>query len=373
MAQPAGEGANPVYTISNFQVWAEAKDAVTAKRAALEDGKIVAFSQLMRRLTLMSSGKKITEPPPAEISRMITSLAVKDERNSNTEYLANMDFQFSPDKVRKFLRANNIPYLDRQAKEVIIVPVVDQSLLSPPQGSVKPLLSQKDWETSWQTLDLAHAVVPLKVRERLAIVDDSVLAALVRGDETSRRGLLQAYKTDRVVVALISAAQSKQKVRLNIIGQDGLGSVTYKRDHILSNGDMLQAVDLAAEVALGMFEARLKLLKLRPVAVRQKPVEVLPWQTDLKEAAPVTGWQGDARGERVVLHVPFQGLRHWQSIRRRLLDVDGIEALNIDKLSARGADISCDFPGGAPALIEALRPMGFEMSRRGAGWLLLEV
>ena len=369
----AAEGQrSAVYTISNFQVWAEAKDAVTAKRAALEDGKVVAFSQLIRRLSLLGAGNKMAAIPGDQVSKMITSLAVKDERNSNTEYIASMDFQFSPELVRKFMRGQNIPYYDRQGASLILVPIVDQSLLLPLPGSQKPQLSQKDWETSWQTLDLAHALVPIVLKERLALVDDSVIAALVRGDQNSRDGLLKAYNSPRVVLALITSAPSKNKVRLMIIGRDEIGDVTYKRDHIVSKGDLLQAVDLAAEVALGMIEARVKLLKIRPVALRQDPVEVLPWQTDLQEAPPVTGWQGEARGELVVLHVPFQGLGHWQSIRRRLLEVDGIDGLNIEKLSARGADVTCDFPGGAAALVEALRPHGFFMTPRDGGWLLQE-
>lgn len=369
----AQKAKNPVYTISNFQVWAEAKNAVAAKRAALEDGKVVAFGQLLRRISLLSQPLKGgPQATAADVSQMITSLGVKDERNSTTEYIAKLDFQFSEDAVKRYLRGRGIAYYDRQGPQVTLVPVVDLGLLTPLPGETKPQLSQEDWETSWKTLDLAHGLVPLKLAERLAVVDDSVLAALVRGESAAREGLLKAYKSERVVLALVSAGSSAKKVRLTLVGRDDIGDVTYKRDHVISDGDMLQAVDHAAEVALGLIEARLKLLKMRPVLVAKKPVEVLPWQTDLQEAAPLSGWQGDARGERILMHVQFQGLSHWQSIRRRLMGVDGLEELNINKLSARGADVSLDYPGGAPALVGALRPLGFTMTPTGQGWLLVE-
>ena len=372
VAQSGKSSENPVYTISNFQVWADARDAVSAKKAALEDGKVVAFAQLVRRLSLMQAGKKAATPGAGQISQMITSLAVRDEKNSNTEYLATLDFQFSEDAVKRYLRGQRVPYLDRQAPVLTVVPVVDQSLLLPAPGTQKPLLSMKDWESSWQTLDLPHGLVPIRLAERLAIVDDAVLAALVRGDQTAREGLLKAYKSQNVVIALAAASQKKGHVRLMLMGRDSIGDVDHKQDYVVSNGDLLQAVDHGAEVAQGLFEARLKILKLRPVFAARKPVEVLPWQTDLQEAPPVTGWQGEARGERVSLHVAFQGLSHWQSIRRRLMDVDGLEELVVEKLSARGADVSCDYPGGAPALLRALRPFGLTMTLRDGGWVLLE-
>lgn len=374
-ARKSEKSANPVYTISNFEVWAEAKDAVSAKRAALTDGKLVAFSQLLKRLTPYSTYQQHPKPTAAEITKMITSLSVRDERNSTTEYLANMDFQFSQKAVKQVLRNSGLSFWDRQAKQVILVPVVDQSLLEARAGEQKPQLSQEDWKTSWKTLDLAHALVPLKLKTRIANVDEAVLAALIQGDQQALAGLLEAYKTNNVVVALISAAQSTRKVRLTLVGQDGIGKIKYQKDHIVSGGDMLQAADLAAEVAQTMLDRRLKIMKMRgrtaQVAVR--PVEQLPWQTELNPAAPVAGWQGDVGGsERVVMHVQFRGLRHWQSIRKRLIEVQGLDDLNIDKLSSRGADISCEFPGGASALRAAVGAKGLQMQQDAGTWILLD-
>lgn len=115
----------------------------------------------------------------------------------------------------------------------------------------------------------------------------------------------------------------------------------------------------------------LKILRLRPLAaVAKGPVEVLPWQTNMQEAPPVTGWQGEVGGQRITMHVPFRGLRHWQSIRQKLSSVNGLEGLNVEKLSARGADVSCEFPGGAAALSRQLAAYGMRLSSDGGGWVL---
>ena len=252
-----------------------------------------------------------------------------------------------------------------------MVPVVDKSLLTPTGAGNKPAMSQKDWETSWSTLDLSHGLVPLRLAKRAGALDDAVLIGLIRGEQAALDGLYSSYKGKHVVVALISSAQSTNKLRLTLVGRDGVGDIIYKRDHVVTKGNLLQAADLAAEVAQGMFEQRLKILSLRPLEIAvKKPVEVLPWQTDLQEAAPVTGWQGEVGGARIAMRVEFSGLGAWQRIRRRLSDVPGLDDLNIEKLSARAADVSCQYPGGVEALSRQLAALGMRLEPDAGGWVL---
>ena len=373
VAAQAGGASNPVYTIANFEVWAEAKDAVAAKNLALEDGKRVALEQLLKRLTVYAPQRKLPNLNKKEISRLIASIAVKDERNSKTEYLANINFKFSEKAVKQLMNSHNLAYWDKQVEPVIVVPVVHQSLLTPKAGEREPLLSQEDWVTSWKTLDLPHGLVPITIKERLAIIDDTVLASLLRDEQAAREGMLKAYDTQRVVIALLSASAKRDKVHFTLVGRDSIGDVIHKQDHIVSKSDLIQAADLTAEVAQGLLENRVKFIK-RSTALGQvkRPAEVLPWQTKLQETAPITGWQGQAHGQRVVMQVQFQGLRHWQSIRSRLESVQGLNGLTIDKLSARAAEVSCTFPGGANALLPALRAKGLSLEQAGNGWLLFE-
>lgn len=372
LAQQGRTDNDRLFVVSNFEVWAEAKNAVAAKKAAIEDGKVVALSQLLKRLTLYGSYKSLPQPKSDEISRMVTSLSVQNERNSSTEYLANMGFKFSSDAVKKLLQQNGIPYWDRQGKELTVVPIVDGSLLESLPGQKKSIMSLKEWASSWETLDLSHALVPVKLGERLAVIDDAVLNALIRNEPVALEGLYKAYGGKPVVVALLSSAQEKNKIRLTVVGRDSIGEIAYKRDHVLTGSRYIDAADLAAEVALGMFEQRLKLVKIRgSVVARREPVEVLPWKTKTQPDAPLAGWQSEVGERRIVMHVNFSGLQHWQSIRQRLSQIHGMEELTIEKLSARGADISCLFPGGAEALGREVASLGMSMQADGEGWVLL--
>lgn len=372
LAQSNRDDDDPLFVVSNFEVWAEAKNAVDAKKAAIEDGKVVALSQLMKRLTLYSSYKSLPKPTPDDISRMVTSLSVQNERNSSTEYLANMGFRFSSDAVKKLLQQNGIPYWDRQGEELIVVPIVDSSLLESLPGQKNSIMSTKEWASSWETLDLKHAMVPVKLGERLAVIDDAVLNALIRSEPVALEGLYKAYGGKPVVVVLLSSAQEKNKIRITVVGRDSVGEIAYKRDHVLTGARYIDAADLAAEVALGMFEQRYKLIKVRgSVVARREPVEVLPWKTKTQPDAPLTGWQSEVGERRIAMHVNFSGLQHWQSIRQRLTQIHGLEEFNIEKLSARGADVSCQFPGGVEALGRELASLGMSLQPDGEGWVLI--
>ena len=70
------------------------------------------------------------------------------------------------------------------------------------------------------------------------------------------------------------------------------------------------------------------------------------------------------------MQVQFAGLRHWQSIRQRLSDIDGIDQLNIDQLSARGARISCIFAGELRALQGELAAKNLFLEQAGGIWTL---
>jgi hypothetical protein len=61
------------------------------------------------------------------------------------------------------------------------------------------------------------------------------------------------------------------------------------------------------------------------------------------------------RGPRnVVAEVEFSGLKDWQDMRGRLMNVAGIQALEVNSLSARAASITFDYAGSLGRLQKEL-------------------
>ncbi|ODR94785.1 hypothetical protein AUC69_02915 [Methyloceanibacter superfactus] len=62
--------------------------------------------------------------------------------------------------------------------------------------------------------------------------------------------------------------------------------------------------------------------------------------------------------------VEFSGLRDWQQIRSRLTQIAGLQALEVNSLSARGASVTFDFAGSLDRLQAALGQNGFALEDR---------
>jgi hypothetical protein len=68
--------------------------------------------------------------------------------------------------------------------------------------------------------------------------------------------------------------------------------------------------------------------------------------------------------------VEFSGLKDWQDIRGRLMNVAGIQALEVNSLSARTASITFDYTGSLDRLQTVLNQSGFRLEDRDGNFVL---
>ena len=110
MAAGAAHAAatDTAFTIGNYPVDATAANAVAAKERALADGKQAAFRSLLKRLVPVTSYKRISKLANVKAADLIDGVSVRSERNSSTQYIANLDFAFQPSAVRTLLQREGI-------------------------------------------------------------------------------------------------------------------------------------------------------------------------------------------------------------------------------------------------------------------------
>ncbi len=72
----------------------------------------------------------------------------------------------------------------------------------------------------------------------------------------------------------------------------------------------------------------------------------------------------------MVAQVEFSGLKDWQDIRGRLMNVAGIQALEVNSLSARAASITFDYAGSLGRLQKELDQNGFVFDEREGTFVL---
>ena len=158
----------------------------------------------------------------------------------------------------------------------------------------------------------------------------------------------EEYDKKYILVALARHTEDG-KIAVKFIGADSVGRINLSRTYRIYEGDFPYTVELAAIVGLGVLEGRWKALKAQPVAL----------------SSPSWNAKKEMRVE-----VEFSGLGAWQEIRRKLADTSGLDGLKINRLSARGADISFNYAGDIAALKSVLARQGLRLDESAGGFTL---
>ncbi|MGD9670391.1 MAG: DUF2066 domain-containing protein [Hyphomicrobiaceae bacterium] len=340
-ARPAND---KVFTIANYPVQAKAANAVAAKEQAIAEGQKSAFRSLLKRLVPVMAYSRLKALKETDPQGLVDGYVVRSERNSTTEYIASLDFSFRADAVRNLLRREAVPFIEEQASEVVLVAAVREGGKLARSGSVA-----NAWLDIWRDLDLMNALTPLKLAEIKPFVHDDTLNMLVAGDESANRVLANEYGGESVIVAIAEVDQPGHRVHVTLAGRDAVGPFNLKRSYRLYDGDVGYSMELAAVVSMGVIEGRWKAVK----AQRYGGVAAL-----------------SAGGEPVRMQVEFQGLAEWTDVHTRVRETPGVSDVQVDAVSARGADLQVSFPGGGPALADALAARGLSLRNIGGNWFL---
>ncbi|MGE0700321.1 MAG: DUF2066 domain-containing protein, partial [Hyphomicrobiaceae bacterium] len=241
-SSPAGAAAKEdrIFTIGNYPVEARASDAVAAKAKAIEEGQRAAFRSLLKRLVPVTSYRHIARLKATKVGGLVESYAVRSERNSSTDYIASYDFVFSPEPVRRLLEREGIPYLDRQAPTVTLVPAyrISPELARNLPQTFDAAGGSDAWLYGWKGLDLANALTPVSLQPLKREVHGDTVKALAEGDLGFLRTLAQAYGTETIVLAVAEPDADQKHLKVVLAGRDAVQNFYLKRSYRLDNLDL---------------------------------------------------------------------------------------------------------------------------------------
>ena len=373
LAGPASAAtpADLAFTVGNYPVEGRAKDALAAKEQAIAEGQQAAFKSLLKRLVPVATHPRLSHLTNIKAADYLDGVRVRQERNSATEYIANLDFGFRPDSVRALLAREGLPYVETQAQPIVIVPFWRPQ---PAGGSAAALVDDARgaiaWAEAWKSLDLEHALTPAKLETPRKEIHADTLQTLVAGDASAVRILTSEYKVERVIAAIMEPDAAAKRLNVTLIGDDAVGPFVLKRAYRLDRSDAAYTIELAAVIALGVVEGRWK-----AVSQKRGPAESA-WSStgpEVRRPEPGAGPPAQiavANGDEVHLNVEFRGMGEWQDMSRRLGQVSGVQNIDVAGLSARGARIVLSYPGGPERLAEAVSVQGLAMRQAGAAWIL---
>ena len=328
-----------VYTVGNYPVDAQADNAVAAKKKALADGQEAAFRSLLKRVVPVTSYDRLQRLKHLRSSSFFEGVSVRSERNSSTRYIASLDFAFRPESVRAVLNQEGIPFVEEQARAIIIVPIVRS-----PEGVIDHGAAARAWADIWKSLDLANTLAPAELEALKPQLHADTVNMLVSGQGSGDRILASEYGKPYVVAAIAEPDAAAQRLNVTLAGMDAVGPLYLKRSYRVSDNDTGYAMEFAAVVAQGVLEGRWKARK--------------------------TAGSSAAHGPLVAIRASYDSLAQWRQMREELLALPGLGDLRIEAETARGASLSLRFPGGPSALAAALYSRGLTL-QSGADGLVL--
>ena len=364
-----------VFVIGNYPVEASATDAVRAKEQAIADGQQAAFRSLLKRIVPVTAYARLKQIKTTPAAPLIEGFSVRSERNSSTDYIATYDFSFQPAAVQQLLDGQGIPYIDKQAPRIIVVPIYRAG--SQPANVVAE--ASDTWTYAWRSLDLANTLTPVTLGEPKKTLHPDTISAALSGEGGAQRAIAGEYQSSLVVLAVLEPSADGKKATVSLGGQDAVGQLTLERTYRL-DGDLAYVSEFSAVVALGVLEGRWKAANAHLTttsAPAQDGFGARPGpgpgsSPGYGEGPPSYTARGaaPAGGGQIRLSVSFQGMGEWQQISQRLAATPGVGNLEVEGLSARTARLALSYAGSPDDLARALSAQGLSL-RNGPDGLIL--
>jgi Uncharacterized protein conserved in bacteria (DUF2066) len=342
-----------VFQVSGIQVDATAKDAVTARSQALEQGKREGLERLMRRLVPAEQQNQLPSVNGLNIEHYVRNFEIASEELSSTRYIAKLTVNYEPDAVRELLQSARVSFAQVRSPPIVVLPLYEGA-----DGS-RLWAENNHWWQAWeQNLEperLLRLVLPLGDLEDMSGL--SVEQAEAR-DRAALTGLARRYNSDEVLLVtarLVGAAppaagapreasaSAPQAVQLTMerIGQTD----QLNPPETLRAGPDQTLEDLLGEAVRGLQDS---------LDERWKSANLLRF---------------DQAGIMVV-DIPITALSDWVGINKGLESLPEVSQVEITSFARDNVRAQIRYIGDQFRLEQALARLGLALSREGDLWLL---
>lgn len=350
-------GADSLYTVAKISVDVTAKDAVAAREMGMAEAEQRAVMTVLKRIVPTSAYSSLPEISKDDIETLVNGVSIRSEQNSTTRYLAVLDISLNEQALQQFLQDQNISFSEARAPSISILPLMLDG------GSVKSE-GAEGWREAWEDLDLSHSVTPATILRPRPDLDAGTVKAVLAGDPPALASMQEDYNYGQLVIAVGELDHGQFVTRL--AGTDAVGPITFEQSDKLT-GDAKTAARNAAGIAFGVLENRWKMSQ-----EGEAPASEVKHEEGSGTGAETEGKSNEPAEvpRNVVAEVEFSGLKDWQDIRGRLMNIAGIQGLEVNSLSARAASITFDYAGSLGKLQTELGQNGFELGEKDGNFVL---
>jgi hypothetical protein len=332
-----------VFEIRNVVVDVTAETASLARKKALIQAPSLAFQRLLKRLTLNEDHERLPRLNQDEISSLVSSFDVADEKTASKRYLAKLSYKFKQTEVRNLLKNLNLQFAETLSKPVLILPVYQAV------GTIVLWDDPNPWRVAWARVVEFEGMVPL-VNPVGDLADFGSIGPeqAMQGDRNRLQAIAERYKTGDVIVAYaklrLDAAISRQRLDVSVTryGNDP-EPITEELTYHQNETEPVSAFLGRAASAVG------------------KDIEN-KWKHDnlLK-----LNWPNVA-----AIAVPITGIKDWLLIQKRLKGVALIRNLVLVLLALDEARVNVHYVGEPEQLRVALGQVDLSMVQEEGEWVI---
>lgn len=324
-APPIGAG-DELFTISGIKVEATADSPRVARDLAMAQGRSLAWSKMLSRLTDESQGPISPRFTDKQLLGLIRSVKANNERHNTRRYLADLVFSFNPSAVRQLLRKSNIEFIDTRAEPALVIPLT---------AGTDGFDPKSPWAMAWADPALRQGLVPMVVAEGGAI-GLPMPKNLTQLDWDALEPMADRYGAGEVIVAIASGdAKTIQTIAVSPLGRT-------TTSFAFAQSTFADSVNAVVEEAAEEWKQSVARLA--------------------KELPPLTG---EPPRNHLMVNVQFGTPRDFDALRARLSNVDSVSEVDVIELTPDEARIDLIYVGEMEALERSLARQYLELSDDG--------
>ena len=334
---PSCYSGNNVYMLT-VKVDVTRASSLKAKEEAFDIARQKAFHKLLSRLILQKDCTTFKGATIDQITPLIKSFTVKKEQHSGIRYIATLQFQFHPNKVRSLLEKNEIPFSETGTVRLALLPILikdGQFILWEEEEN----LWYQAWQKPLENEGDVHVVCPLSDLEDQIILPLKDLHDLKK---PMLEALKKRYKSDDVLLALLSiekqASTEEEPLKYR-------GSVRYI-PFALKNIQEVQT--------LGTFSFSEDL----PAALQTLRGKII---SDIRDKWKKVYTRDHKVQRSVKMRMPLTSIQSWQSTLQKIKSIEAVQRVEVIYFTKKETSFFVHFSGKFKQLKEKLAAEGFSL------------
>lgn len=293
--------------------------ASIAKEKAMAQANREALTNVMSKI---SNNVSLDYLSDAQILNLVKEVSVVSEKNSDVRYIGELKIVFNAPLLDNYLEEKNIAKIEVYTSKVLIIPIFREFRADTPLLWEQKNLWKKSWDSSLRPNALVNIVTIPTDATNYSILDVSKVVAL---DTQSLSAIAEANGTQDIFVA----DAFYDGIEGLVINLSSFNRGQISTHQIKVSGDIGEPKlfdDAIIEVG-NYIDSQIKNDNMSQSAIE----------------------------ETISVVYPFEDMRHWLNVEKRLKEIGYIKKINVVAMVSNKTQFKLTFAGGLDKLLYAMR------------------